>query len=195
MTGQIHPEERPVSAMLERELKRVERGIRFRQTLRSTAFTLVIVAAVAVLVATLMLPVLQIYGASMAPTLCEGELVISVKTAHIEPGQLVAFYYGNKVLIKRCIGLEGDWIDIDPHGVVSVNGVPLDEPYLEEKVLGECDLELPYQVPDGRIFVMGDHRATSIDSRNTLVGCVSSEQLLGRVVLRFWPLSRFGPIQ
>lgn len=181
--------------LLKQELTRVESGMRFSRVLRSTAFALVIVAAIAVLLATLLFPVLQIYGGSMSPTLCEGEVVVAVKTGSIRSGELVAFYYGNKVLVKRCIGAAGDIIHIDAAGNVSVNGAPLDEPYLEERSLGTCDIELPYQVPDGRYFVMGDQRKTSIDSRNTLVGCVASEQIVGTIAFRIWPLSRFGAVR
>ncbi|MDO4845304.1 MAG: signal peptidase I [Oscillospiraceae bacterium] len=181
--------------LLKQELTRVESGMRFSRILRSTAFALVIVAAIAVLLATLLFPVLQIYGGSMSPTLCEGEVVVAVKTGNIRSGELVAFYYGNKVLVKRCIGAAGDIIHIDAAGNVSVNGAPLDEPYLEERSLGTCDIELPYQVPDGRYFVMGDQRKTSIDSRNTLVGCIASEQIVGTIAFRIWPLSRFGAVR
>jgi signal peptidase I len=181
--------------MLEKELKRVESGIRFRRTLRSTVFTLVVVAAIAVLAATLLLPVMQIYGASMMPTLREGDVVVSIKTGRADPGELVAFYYGNKVLVKRCIGTSGDLIDMDEAGNVSVNGEPLEEPYLAERAFGECDIALPYQVPDGRFFVMGDQRETSIDSRNTLVGCIASEQMIGRIIFRIWPLNQLGTVR
>jgi len=180
---------------LAKELRRVDGGIRFRRTLLQTLFILVIVAAVAVLVATLIFPVLRIYGSSMAPTLREGEIVFSVKVSEARRGELVAFYYGNKVLIKRCIGVPGDLIDLDEAGTVFVNGEALAEPYLSDKALGECDIELPFQVPDGRFFVMGDQRATSIDSRNTLVGCIASEQLIGRITLRIWPFGRAGSIR
>jgi len=183
------------ASMLEVELKRVDKSMRFWQTVRSTAFTLAAVAAVAVLISTLLFPVLQIYGASMAPTLHEGEIVIAVKTDDIDRGDLVAFYYGNKALVKRCIGLAGDEIDIDEAGNVFVNGNRSDEPYLEESALGEYDIALPYQVPDGRYFVMGDRRAASIDSRNTLVGCVAPEQIIGKISFRLWPLNKLGRIE
>ena len=193
MSGTIH--DKPSSGQLEAELKRVKYRRRYRSVLRSTVYTLVVVAAVAVLVATLWLPVLQIYGSSMTPTLQDGEIIFSVKTADFKPGDIVAFYYNNKILVKRVICGPGDWVDIDASGNVSVNEVPLDEPYLAEKALGDCNINLPYQVPDGRIFVMGDHRSTSVDSRNTAVGCVADEQIVGKIIFRVWPLSGFGPLE
>lgn len=187
--------EMPSSQQLEAELKREKYKRRYRSVLRSTVYTLISVAAVAVLVATLWLPVLQIYGSSMTPTLQSGEIILSVKTSELEPGDIVAFYYNNKILVKRFICGAGDWINIDADGTVYVNGVRLDEPYLVEKALGDCNIEFPYQVPDNRIFCMGDHRSTSVDSRNTAVGCVSDEQIVGKIVFRIWPLSGFGAVE
>lgn len=177
---------------LETELRRVRRGIRFRELLRSTVYTLIVVAACAVLVAVIFLPVLRIYGSSMNPTLKEGEIVVSVKGAKIRTGDIVGVYYGSKLLIKRCIATENQWVDIDKNGNVTVDGVPLEEPYLREKAYGETNIKLPYQVPANAIFVMGDNRATSIDSRNTAVGCIDLENLSGKIVFRVWPLDRFG---
>ena len=184
----------PSVEALEAELGRTRHRENYRRVLRSTFFSLVVVAAIAVLVATLWMPVLQIYGSSMTPTLDEGQFVVSVKSSQFETGDLLAFYLGNKLLVKRCIAGPGDWVDIDDEGNVSVNDVPLDEPYLTEKALGECNIELPYQVPDERWFLMGDHRATSVDSRNSTVGCASKEQIVGRIIFRVWPLSEFGRI-
>ena len=182
----------PATEQLEAELAREKYKHRYHSVLRSTIYTLVIVAAVAVLTATLWLPVLQIYGSSMTPTLQDGEIVFSVKTSKFEPGDVVAFYYNNKILIKRVICGPADWVNIDENGTVYVNGTVLDEPYLAEKALGDCNIELPYQVPDGKVFVMGDHRSTSVDSRNTAVGCVAQEQLVGKIIFRIWPLDRLG---
>lgn len=190
-----HAPLRATTQQLEDELKRVKYKSRYRTVLRSTVYTLITVAAIAVLVATLWLPVLQIYGSSMTPTLQDGEIVLSVKTSDLKPGDIVAFYYNNKILIKRVICGPADWVDIDVTGTVSVNNSVLEEPYLEDKALGETDITLPYQVPDGRVFVMGDHRSTSVDSRNTAVGCVAQEQIVGRIVFRVWPLSSFGPVK
>ena len=154
-----------------------------------------VVAAVAVLVATIWMPGLQIYGSSMTPTLSEGDIVVSMKGTEFEPGELVAFYLGNKILVKRCIAGPGQWVDIDENGNVYVDDVFLDEPYLTEKALGECDLSFPYQVPESRYFCMGDHRTTSVDSRHSAVGCVAEEQIVGKIVLRVWPLSEFGVLR
>ena len=186
--------ELPSSEQLEAELKRVQYQYRYRNVLKSTLYTLITVAALAVLVATLWLPVLKIYGSSMTPTLQNGEIVFSVKTTKMEPGDVIAFYYNNKILVKRVIAGSGDWVDISQDGTVYVNGLAVDEPYLEEKAFGDADIELPYQVPDGRIFVMGDHRATSVDSRHIAVGCVAEEQIVGKIVFRIWPLEGLGLI-
>ena len=188
------PAELPSLEQLTAELERVQYKRRYKRVLRSTVFTLVVVAAAAVLVATIWLPVLQIYGASMTPTLEEGDVVISIKGADFAPGDLVAFYMGNKILVKRCIAGPGQWVNLDAEGNVFVDGKLLDEPYLVEKALGDCNIELPYQVPDNRYFCLGDHRATSVDSRNTAVGCVAEEQIVGKIVFRVWPLAGFGAL-
>ena len=182
----------PTTEQLESELNRVKYRSGYRAVLKSTLYTLITVAAIAVLIATLWLPVLQIYGTSMTPTLEKGEIIFTVKTADLTQGDIVAFYYNNKILVKRVIAKAGDWVAIDRDGTVSVNGTALDEPYLSEKALGETDISFPYQVPNERVFVMGDHRATSVDSRNTAVGCVAQEQIVGKIFFRAWPLNRFG---
>lgn len=184
--------ELPPIDLLEGELKKERYRRRFGRALRSTVYSLLVVAAVAVLVAMLVLPVLQIIGTSMTDTLEDGDIVIAIRGSGYGKGDVVAFYYNNNILIKRVIATSGDWVDIDSEGNVSVNGEWLDEPYVSEKAFGECDLTLPYQVPEGRSFLMGDHRGTSIDSRSTTVGCISDEMIVGRLFIRVWPLPKFG---
>ena len=189
------PQTIPDISQLEAELKRMQYRRRYKTVLRSTIYTLITVAAVAVLVATLWMPVLQIYGGSMAPTLNDGNIVVSVKTGDFRSGDVIAFYYNNKILIKRVIAGPGDWVNIEEDGTVYVNGEKLEEPYLTEKALGECNIEMPYQVPESRLFVMGDHRSISVDSRNTAVGCVAEEQIVGKILFRVWPLNEFGKVE
>ena len=188
------PVEIPSMEQIEKERSRLQYRSRYSRTLKSTIAVLLVVAALAVLVATLWMPVLRIHGTSMVPTLENGQIVISVKTESFEPGDIAAFYLGNKVLVKRYIAGPGEWINLDESGNVYINGKLLDEPYLTEKSYGQTDIELPYQVPDERYFLMGDNREVSIDSRNTTVGCVDKEQIVGKIVFRIWPLSEFGPI-
>lgn len=185
----------PGTAEIEQELKREQYKSRYKKTLKSTIFALITAAAVAVLVATLWLPVLQIFGASMTPTLEEGQIVVSVKVDAMEPGDIVAFYYGNKVLIKRYIAGPGSWVEIQEDGTVLIDGEILEEPYLTEKSLGICDLEFPYQVPDGTYFLMGDQRETSVDSRHSSVGCIAEDEIVGKIVYRVWPMDAFGTVK
>ena len=167
----------------------------FISTLRNTIYTLITVAAVAVLVAVLLLPVMRIYGTSMSPTLEEGNYVLSVKGSSFETGDVIAFYYNNKILVKRVIAQAGEWVDIAEDGTVYVNNVKIDEPYVTELAFGECDIQLPYQVPESRIFVMGDHRDVSIDSRSTTIGCVAEEQIVAKIIFRIWPYQDAGAVQ
>lgn len=185
----------PNSQELEQELKREQYKRRYRKTLKSTIFALITAAAVAVLVATLWMPVLRIYGSSMTPTLQEGQIVVSVKADDMEPGDIVAFYYGNKVLVKRYIAGPGTWVDILEDGTIVLDNVVLEEPYLPGTHFGICDLKLPYQVPENSYFVMGDERETSVDSRHSSVGCITKDQLVGKITYRVWPLNRFGLVR
>lgn len=184
----------PDVALLRAELKRETYRHRYAAVLKSTVCTLVVVAAFAILVATLWMPVLQIYGSSMTPTLHEGQIVVAVKDSDFEKGDLVAFYLGNKLLVKRVLAGPADVVNITQDGTVYINGVEQQEPYVSEKALGQCDLEFPYQVPESRYFLMGDHRTTSVDSRSSTVGCVAEEQVVGKIVFCIWPLSDFGKV-
>ena len=185
----------PTAEQLDMERRRLRYKRRYNRTLRSTVAILIVVAALAVLAATLWMPVLRVYGSSMAPTLHNGEILISVKTKDFSSGDIIAFYHGYKLLIKRYIAGPSDYVNVDEDGNVSVNGTLLDEPYLAEKAYGEADIEFPYQVPDQRYFVMGDNRSVSIDSRSSIVGCIAGDQIVGKVVFRVWPLSAFGPLR
>ena len=185
----------PTAEQLDMERRRLRYKRRYNRTLRSTVAILIVVAALAVLAATLWMPVLRVYGSSMAPTLHNGEILVSVKTKDFSSGDIIAFYHGNKLLIKRYIAGPSDYVNVDEDGNVSVNGTLLDEPYLAEKAYGEADIEFPYQVPDQRYFVMGDNRSVSIDSRSSIVDCIAGDQIVGKVVFRVWPLSAFGPLR
>ena len=182
----------PSDRQLSKERRRLRYKGDFLRVLRNTVFTLITVSAVAVLIAVLLLPVLRIYGRSMTPTLDEGNIVISVKGGKFDTGDVIAFYYNNKILVKRVIAQAGDWVDITKEGTVTVNGEILVEPYVKQKAFGECDIELPYQVPEDRVFVMGDDRDVSIDSRNTSIGPIAKEQIVGRIIYRIWPFDQFG---
>ncbi len=184
----------PTAEQLDSEVKQVRYHKDFMKVLKNTVSSLIVVASVAVLVAMLLLPVLRVTGSSMSPTLKNDELVICSKRSNFKSGDMVAFYYNNKILLKRVIGIEGDIIDIKEDGTVYVNGTELDESYVNEKSLGICDIKLPYQVPDNRIFVMGDNRSVSVDSRSTTVGCIADEYVIGRVIFRLWPFKNIGTV-
>ncbi len=184
----------PTAVQLESEMKRLRYRRNFRKTVWDTINSLLVVAAIAVLVSMLFLPVLRVTGSSMTPTMQNDELVICSKNSNFESGDIIAFHFNNKILLKRVIGTAGDWIDMTEDGTVYVNGEKLYEPYVDELAYGECDIEFPYQVPDNRIFVMGDHRAVSVDSRSTSVGCIADEYIIGKVILRLWPWERVGTI-
>ena len=177
----------PTKKQVETERKRYRRQKAYNKALGGTIYVLTIVAAVAVLIATLVLPVLQIEGTSMEPTLVNGDIVLLNKTTKFDRSDLCGFSWNNKLLIKRVIGIPGDWIEIDVDGTVYLNGEKLDEPYAAQLSVGECDIEFPYQVPQEQYFVLGDMRENSIDSRNTLIGCVAKDQIVGKVFFRIWP--------
>ena len=185
----------PSVELLEAELKRVRRKNRRGRTIRTILLTLITVAAIAVVLAVLVMPVLQISGSSMENTLLDRDLVIALNSGRYKSGDVIGFYYNNEILVKRVIAVSGDWVDIDEDGTVYLNGTRLDEPYVTEKALGDCSINLPYQIPDGRLFVMGDRRESSIDSRNASVGCVSGDAVVGKLLLRIWPLDRFGLVR
>lgn len=185
----------PTLEQIRQERSRLQYRSRYGRALRSTLRALAVAAALAVLVATLWLPVLRIYGSSMWPTLMDGQIVLCVKTRSFAPGDVTAFYHGNKLLIKRYVAGPSDWVDIDDSGNVTVNSAPLEEPYLAEKAFGQTNISLPYQVPEGRYFVMGDNRDASVDSRNTAVGPIAMDQVVGKVFFRIWPLREFGVVK
>ena len=184
----------PSTEEVKAERERLAYRSRYGRVLRSTIYTLVVVAAAAVLLATLFLPVLQVSGDSMNPTLEDQDIVVLVKTDHFQSGDLCAFYWQNKLLLKRIIGVPGDVITLDEDGVVTVNGNVLDEPYVDELAIGECDVKFPYQVPENRYFVLGDHRSVSIDSRSSVIGCVEKSQIMGKVFIRVYPLNHISLI-
>lgn len=185
----------PQTAEIKKVYQKARYCKRFMETIRSTIFMLIVVAAFAVLVAVLFLPILRIYGKSMRGTLDRGDIVVSVKSSHFETGDIVAFYYNNNILVKRVIAEAGDWVDMKDDGTVYVNQTKLKEPYLKHKAYGQTNIKFPYQVPEDRIFVMGDNREVSIDSRNTSIGTVSDEQIVGKLVFKIWPLSEIGVIE
>lgn len=185
----------PTLVQVEAERNRLKYQARYSRTLKSTIAALIVVAALAVLVATIWMPVLRIYGSSMSPTINEGEIVLSLKGSSFEYGDVIGLYFGNKLLVKRVIAGPGQWVNIDKDGNVYVDDELLNEPYLIDKAYGDVNIKLPYQVPDGKYFVMGDHRSVSSDSRNTAVGCVADEQIVGKIVYRVWPLKNLGSIE
>ncbi len=193
-SSDVDDQQVPSEKQLIHERRRLNYKGDFFRVIRNTIFTLITVSAVAVLVAVLLLPVLRIYGASMTPALNEGEIVLSVKGGDFTTGDVVAFYYNNKILVKRVIAEAGDWVNIDKEGTVSINGEIIDEPYVQKKAFGECDIELPYQVPEDRVFVMGDYRDVSIDSRSSTIGPIAKDQVVGKIIYRIWPFKTVGSV-
>lgn len=183
------------SDVLQARVDHLDRKIRMHGVIMRILFGLATASAVAIIVAIVFLPILKIYGTSMTPTLYQNDIVLSIKGAEFKQGDIISFYYNNNILVKRVIAVAGDWVDIDDDGNVSVNGVRLKEDYVDSLAKGNCDIELPYQVHDGTIFVMGDHRSTSKDSRSTDVGCISYDKIVGKIVYRVWPFNHFGAVQ
>ncbi len=182
---------RPASDLIQLELNRVENRRRFKRVMRNTLAVLVSVAAIAVLAATFLLPVMRIYGNAMTPTVSEGEMVLAIKTKEPKRGDILAFYYNNRILIRRVIALPGETVSMDEFGNVTVNSLSLAEAYIYQKTIGTCDIEFPFRVPDDGWFVLGDNRLSSIDSRSSVVGCVSEDQFVGKVFVSFWPIQGF----
>jgi len=184
----------PSMTLIEQERSRLNYRHRYYRAIRSTVYVLVVVAAIAVLIATLFLPVFQITGTSMEPNMNDGDIVVAVKTTSFKQGEVVGFYFNNKLLLKRVIATQGDWVEIDEDGNVTVNGTLLYEPYVTEKSLGISDIQYPYQVPDNGVFVLGDHRAESVDSRSSMIGCIAADEIVGRVIFKVWPFRDMGPV-
>ena len=185
----------PTTKDLEQELHREKYKSKYKRLLKSTIYALVIVVSISVIAATFIFPVLQIYGESMRPNLKEDDIVLCIKKSKFNYGDVIAFYYNNKILVKRVIAKSSDWVNIDEDGDVYVNNKLLEEKYIKEKALGETDIKYPYQVPEGKYFVLGDKRDTSIDSRNSTIGTISEEEIIGKVTFRFWPLKQIGIIK
>lgn len=184
----------PPSSELEKLLAAEKYRLRFRRMLMNTIFTMIIVASVSVLIAVYVIPVIHIYGESMSPTIVNGDIVVTLANPSLKRGDIIAFYHNNKVLAKRVIAFSGEWVDIDADGVVYINSEPLNEPYIDETALGDCTIDLPYQVPEGSVFVMGDNRSISLDSRDSSIGSISEDEILGKLILRIWPVTRIGKI-
>lgn len=187
-------EQKPNCIEIKEELNRIKKQNEYNKTLKSTIYILIIVASIAVLVSVLYLPVLSVQGQSMTPTLDNGQVLIATRGRNIQRGDIIAFNYNNKVLLKRVIATQGEVVNIKEDGIVYVNGEMLEEKYITKKSLGEVTIDFPYQVEEGKFFVMGDHRETSIDSRSNLIGSINKEQILGKVFFRIWPLNQLGKI-
>jgi signal peptidase I len=184
----------PQNSDLEKLLEAEKYRLRFRHMLMNTIFTMIIAASVSVLIAVYVIPVIRIYGESMSPTIVNGDVVVTLANPSLKRGDIIAFYHNNKVLAKRVIAFSGEWVDIDEDGIVYIDSVPLDEPYIDKTALGDCTIDLPYQVPEGSLFVMGDNRSISLDSRDAAIGCISEEEMVGKLILRIWPFTRIGKI-
>ena len=185
----------PNSKEIKRELKRLNEQSRFRQTLKNTLFTLITIAALATLIAIFVFPVFQVHGSSMNPTLSEGDILVSVRTGEPARGDIVACYYGNKLILRRLVAVGGDVVQIAEDGRLIVNDEEIAEPYVKSLALGTCDIEFPFTVPVGECFLLGDNRESALDSRSTILGTIPNDQIAGRVILRVWPFESFGPVE
>lgn len=183
------------SKIVEEELKRVNYKLKYIKLLKNTIFILIVVAAISTIIASFLLSVLEINGSSMYPTLKEGQIIIAYKNKNIEKNDVIAFYQGNKILVKRVIAKQGDFVSITDKGDVFVNGKIIKEPYINQKSIGNSDIEYPYQVPDGHYFVLGDKRDTSIDSRNSVIGTISKKDVLGKAIVSIWPINKMGIVK
>ena len=186
--------DRPSAEQIGALLRRVQRRREIFRSIGNILGVLVVIAAAVTLVFSLWLPALQVQRGSMAPTLNDGEVVVFITTGAVGRGDIVAFHNGNQILVKRVVAVAGDVVDIGGDGAVLLNGARLDEPYVSELSAGERTTELPCKVPDNQFFVLGDHRQTSIDSRNADIGTVRQDQIIGKALLRIWPLNAVGLI-
>ncbi len=141
---------------------------------------------------TFIMPVVKYYGSSMSPTLEDGQILIVSKVSEIGNGDIIAFYYNNKVLVRRVVATENQQISVDIFGTVTVDGEELVEPYIGNKTLGQCNLDFPYNVPSGSLFVLGDNREVAMDSRLEEIGTVTEDRLIGKIVFSINP---FGAIE
>ncbi len=186
----MNTQQLPTLEQLNAELKRTRYNRRYGAALRGTFLILALIAVSAIVASFVFLSVIRIQGSSMSPTLQSGDIVVALKSGTVQKGDLAAFYFNDRLLVKRAIANAGDEISILPNGTVSLNGAALNESYVAAPALGDCDIAFPYTVPPERLFVMGDERLLSLDSRHSAIGCVAPEQLVGRVFLRIWPLDQ-----
>lgn len=185
----------PTTNELEQALYKEKFKFRYKTLLKSTVYALIIVVAISVIASTLLFPVFKIYGKSMEPTLVENDIVVCMKKSKYKQGDIIAFYYNNKILVKRVIASSTEWVEIEEDGSIYVNDKLLNEKYIKKKYLGEVDIEFPYQVKEDNYFVLGDERKSSIDSRNSKIGTISKDNIIGKIIVKVWPLKHFGIVK